>query len=191
MSYDLCAFSPKSGEDPLQTAQRLMEGQEDEPVQRERSPEAEAGKKRLAEALISRNPAFSPFSLQYDEIARFEQITVAEAMARYRYIELNGPEDGPGIQITLFDDQASLTVPYWHQRPKAEAVFREIWGYLEVMEQVAGYRIFDPQLEHVLNLQQDFEQVLSSYAKVTESLQQRHMTPFKAPMPKKPWWRFW
>jgi len=191
MSYDLCAFTPKSGEDPIHTARRLMEEPEDGPVRGKRNPDVEARKSRLAEALIQRNPALSPFQVQYDEIARLEQITVAEAMARYRYIELNGPEDGPGIQITLFDDQVSLTVPYWHRHPKAEAVFQEIWGYLEVMEQVGGYRIFDPQLERVLNLQQDFEPVLSGYARVTESLQQGPVTLSKAPTPKKPWWRLW
>jgi hypothetical protein len=43
-----------------------------------------------------------------------------EARVRYRHVELNGPENGNGIQITLYDDNASITIPYWHQ-PEAPA----------------------------------------------------------------------
>jgi hypothetical protein len=41
-----------------------------------------------------------------------EGITEDEARVRFRHIELNGADDGNGIQITLSDDTADITVPY-------------------------------------------------------------------------------
>jgi hypothetical protein len=39
----------------------------------------------------------------------------------------NGPtEETNGIEITLFDDEASVTVPFWHQGAAARRVFEEI-----------------------------------------------------------------
>src|SRR6185369_7840661 len=42
-------------------------------------------------------------------------------------IELNGPaEESNGIQITLFDDEASVTVPFWHHGAAARRVFEDL-----------------------------------------------------------------
>ena len=65
-------------------------------------------KRRVADALIAHNPKLEVFQFGYEEIAEFEKITVKQARRKYRHLELNGPEEGTnGIQITLFDDEAS------------------------------------------------------------------------------------
>ena len=70
----------------------------------------------------------------------FENITVEDAKKKYRHIELNGPtEETNGIQITLFDDEASVTVPFWHQGAAARRVFEEIWSYVEIIEREGGF----------------------------------------------------
>jgi hypothetical protein len=85
-------------------------------------------------------------------------------------MELNGPEGGPGIQITLFDDGASLTVPYWHKDKNARAVLAQIWEYLEVIQRVAGYEIYDPQLECIINLGSDLERATKCYTDVVKKV---------------------
>ncbi|MGE5612292.1 MAG: hypothetical protein ACM359_23795 [Bacillota bacterium] len=191
MSYDLRAFAPSPGEDPLQTAHSIFEREEEIPSPASRNPEAEAKKKALTEALTRHNPQLSPFQLQYEDIAKLQQITIEEAKAQYRYIELNGPEDGNGIQITLHDTEASITVPYWHERPQADVVFQEIWGYLRILQESGGYCIYDPQLERILDLNNDFEDVVRCYTAITGNLHRSCATEPPSPDTKKPWWKFW
>ena len=147
MSYDFQLFRPRAGEDPYVTAQRDSEEFDDSPP----DPPKEALKRRVADALIAHNPKLEIFKFGYEEIAKFEKITVEQARLKYRHLELNGPEEGSdGIQITLFDDEASVTVPFWHEGDKAADTFREIWSYLEIISREAGYRIYDPQLDRIL-----------------------------------------
>src|SRR5262249_36294380 len=156
MSYDFYLFERRPGIDPLVTARAAQERDTEDIDPGPQLPAKEARKKSIATALINANPALEPFPLGFEEIAKSRGISVAEAKEKFRYLELNGPEDGNGIQITLFDDCASLTVPYWHQGEDAKKVFSELWGYLSVIQQAAsGYEIYDPQLDCIINLSSD------------------------------------
>jgi hypothetical protein len=114
MSYDLHLFRPEVGVDPLETAKRLLDEDEefDEIKPGLLVPEKEERKHTLAQALIKLNPELSIFEFGFKEIAEMEGITEDEARVRFRHIELNGADDGNGIQITLSDDTADITVPY-------------------------------------------------------------------------------
>ncbi len=97
-------------------------------------------------------------------------------------------EDGTGIQITLYDDTALLTIPYWHKGDKARTVWQEAWQYLQCLESQGGFSIYDPQLERMLNLISDLEEVLKGYSWGVGASEQAVMEMTK---PKKPWWHFW
>jgi len=186
MSYDFRAFRPKPGEDPLVTAESDAESEELAPI----DPAKEASKRRVADALIAKNPTLEIFELDYEEIAKFEKISVEEARLRHRHLELNGPgEGGNGIQIALFDDEASISVPYWHSGDKANKTFQEIWEYLEIITRETGYLVYDPQFGRILNLSQDFAEVLSRYVGVVGHVQGK--VPVSAEKAGKPWWKFW
>jgi hypothetical protein len=121
MSYDFHLFRPRAGEDPYVTAQRYSDEFADSPP----DPQKEALKRRVADALIAHNPKLEVFQFGYEQIAEFEKITVEQARIKYRHLELNGSEEGTnGIQITLSDDEASVTVPFWHEGDKAADTFR-------------------------------------------------------------------
>src|SRR2546421_82577 len=82
-------------------------------------------------------------------------------------LELNGPREGAnGIQITLFDDEASVTVPFWHKGDKAAHTFREIWSYLEIISREAGYLIYDPQIDRISDASAGFGDALTCYTGV-------------------------
>jgi hypothetical protein len=164
MSYDLRLFLARPDvEDPLQTA-RAEESEEINPG----PPIAakEARKQEIATALAKTDPALKVFQFGFDEIAKFQRITVEEAKVRFRQMELNGPEDGPGIQITLLDDGASLTVPYWHKGKKAKAVFAKIWEYLLVIQKISGYQVYDPQFDRIIDLMSDLNEVTKRYTDI-------------------------
>ncbi len=170
MSYDLYLLRPESGVDPLETAEKLFSEESEEINLGLPQPEKEKQKRDLADALIKLNPGLEVFPFGFSEIAAMEGITEDDARIKYRHLELNGAEDGNGIQITFYDDSASITVPYWHVGEKARDTFKEIWSYLMLLEKEVGFVTYDPQLEKILNLSSDWPVVLEAHEIVSKGM---------------------
>jgi hypothetical protein len=184
MSYDLRLFKPIPGEDPLVTARRESLSLPTTAP----NPETEALKRKVADALMASDSQLSIFHLDYSEIAKKQHISEEAARIKYRHLELNGPEAGNGIQITLFDNEAAVTIPFWHEGTAAGEVFKKVWIYLETLEREGGYVIYDSQLDRILDRSKDYDAVLSCYAKVIN--QTVAISP-STEAQKRPWWRFW
>jgi hypothetical protein len=182
MSYDFMLFTPRPGVDP----QVLFETDEEEAERGPRDPAIEAKKKKVIEALVTHDARLDLFKPNFDKIAKLHKISPAEAYDRMRHIEINdAAQKTSGIQITLFDDSAALTIPYWHKRDAAERVLRQAWGYIDIMCRECGYEVYDPQLGRVIDIN-SFDDVLWTYASMTE-----RMDGMLGRAPKKPWWKFW
>jgi hypothetical protein len=187
MSYDLHLFRPKPGVDLTEAALASMEDDEENESPGAANAEDERRKRALAEALRRTNPGLAEFKGE-DEDDELEE-EAEEERQRWRSIELNGPDDGNGIQITLYDDTADITVPYWHKGEAAKRVMTEIWEYLEVLQSQGGFRTYDPQVEKVLDLATDREAVLATYAKgvgYTDDITRKG-----SGKQAKPWWKLW
>lgn len=150
----------------LETIDELFSEESDEINPGLPTLEKESRKRSIAEALINLNPQLEIFPFGFRELAEMEGISEDEAKIKFRHLELNGADDGNGIQITLYDDAADITVPYWHSGEEAKKVFDEIWSYLKVIENESGFVTYDPQLEKILNLSTDFSEVLEIYKTV-------------------------
>jgi hypothetical protein len=170
MGCDFSMFLPQPGVDPLVAVRTKSDEESDEINPGPPVPEKEARKQSIARALMKTNTALTIFQFDFDEVAKFESITPEEARVRIRHIELNGPDGGNGIQIELFDDGASLTVPYWHKDEKAKAVFAEIWDYLKVVHRVAGYQIYDPQMDCIVDLASGLDKPVERYLGFAERI---------------------
>jgi hypothetical protein len=188
MSYDLHLFRAEPGSDLLAAAKASMERQDEDIDTAGRGSDAEVRKQALVAALQAVNPALEPFVFDHAEIARLQNVTEAEARRRWRHVELNGPADGNGIQLTLDDDSVSITVPYWHRGDEARNVWREIWRYLEALQREGGFAAYDPQLDRVLDLARDREAVLDAYGGGVGFADQAAL---EGVSPKKPWWKLW
>ena len=164
MSYDLTLFRPEKGEDHLFTLERILDTDLPEtPAETER-------KRQWAAALKKAHPHLEEFPSAGD-------------------IELNTPEGGSGIQITLSARTASITLPYWHgERVKAQAAIEELWRYCATLAQEAGYVVFDAQLDRIIDLTKDQPKVLETYLSGTGLLQEAVAAH---PTPKRAWWKFW
>ena len=55
--------------------------------------------------------------------------------------------DETGIQISFFHRELSLSVPYWHSGPEAEALIARLRQVVSVIERVSGLTAYDPQAE--------------------------------------------
>ena len=181
MSYDLRLCLAQSGRSP----EEIASSDEADFAISDPIPELEERKQRVATALLQSNPELTQFNLDFEELARIDQITLAEAKSKYRHIELNTPEGSGGIQITIYDTEASVTVPYWHRGPTARRIFHEIWNYLQILEREGNYFTYDPQLERVLNLNTDFDSVLKIYKSVSNQVGD------PAQLATTRWWQFW
>lgn len=188
MSYDIILFKPREDEDPLTTARRDNDLGE-LPVTPP-DPSKEALKQKVASSLMPANASLEPFKFNYEEIAKIERISAERAKLKYRHIELNGPDDSNAIQIQLYDDQAFVTVPYWHDGAKAEAVFKEIWEYLNIIQRETGYVAYDPQRDAILDLSQGYTQALSLYTG-TQAVMTDLPNIVQASAKKRRWWQFW
>jgi hypothetical protein len=193
MSYDFHLFRPMTGVDPLETARASLEVESDELNPGPPVPEKEQRKSQNVQLLRTVNPGLEMHPFDFAVIARRIGCSEAEARARYRHLELNGPEDGNGIQITLADDTISITVPYWHGNDRAEPVLAEVWSYLGILEQGGGFRTFDPQLERLLVLGSDLPLVVGQYRSVADRLPEIVANSLAQPpaSAKRPWWKLW
>lgn len=153
MSYDLILFDLPPGTDPF----AVLAAREQEllhtpklfrPADRERV-------RNIANTLRHRNPQFD-----------WQPI----ASGNFEAIEIDAGEHGNGVQITLFVDEVSVTVPYWYETDAAREVFSEIWDYLRIIQHMTGYAIFDPQIGKTLDLNTDFELPLGAYTNGDELL---------------------
>ena len=169
-TYAFRLLPRRAGEEPLVTAQRETPDYTDS----QPAEQKESLKRRLADALLARLPGLQLYQFPYDQIAAFERISVEQARCRYRHLELNSPEGGCGIRILLRDDEASVTVPFWHENTRAASAFREVWACLETICKQTGYFAYDAQLGRIVELDTDAEPVLSCYLRTLCRLREEH-----------------
>lgn len=149
--------------------------------------EARQIKRSIAVALMEHNPRLVEFRLDHNEIARLQKITVEEARARWNHIELNAPDGDLKVQLTVFWDHVDLSIPYWYTGAKADAVFKQLVGYLRVIRRVAGFFVYDPQTGRAFDPDIEDFGTPEEYEGIAENLP----AIIAQGVPKKPWWKFW
>ena len=111
-------------------------------------PEAERRKRALAEALLAAFPELDGGELDYAKLARANDITEDEARHRYPWWQVVGPEDGAGIEITIYDSFVSVEMA----AGGTDEDWEDVWRYLEVLVREGGFVIWDPQGPNVVDL---------------------------------------
>lgn len=130
----------------------------------------EARKMEVSTALKSMFPELEVSRFDYETVASLKEITLEEAKARYRGLQLSNYESDLHIVVDLYDDVALVCLPFGHEPDAARAAFTEIWGYLQIVEQASNYVTFDMQLSRRIDFSSDFADVLTAYNMF-------HMTP--------------
>jgi len=120
MSYDMNAFKLPPGEDPATYEPDF----DDTPP----TPEQRATMERLAAAIAAVDA----------EAERHDDETFIEFAA------------ADAIQVSLYCDQAAISVPYWYEGDQAEAVMARMQAYAAVLTEVGGYTVWDPQTEEIV-----------------------------------------
>jgi hypothetical protein len=188
MSYDLYCYKSQLGRPDLDEAQAVIEveeGEENEDV--ESDP---ATKLKIAKALLDFNPRLESFEFDYNAIAELQKISADEAKEQFDHIELNTPEGDLATQITIFDNNVSITIPYWYSGDKAKMVFDNVSEYTKIIRKTAGYFVYDPQTENVYDPAIDNFDGFDVYTSMTGEVE-KLKTGKTETTNKKPWWKFW
>jgi len=181
MSYDLYCFKSKSGVPDLEEAQNAIEELGDE-----NSILDDKLKEKLAKELRELNPKLERFIFDYNEIARLQNTTVDEARRSFNHIELTKAEGELAVQITIYNNNVSITVPFWYSGEKAKAVFNEVGDYTKLIGKATGFFVYDPQMEHVYDPHKSEFTGLKIYEQTTSGTQKNSGNATK-----KPWWKIW
>jgi hypothetical protein len=145
MSYDLQLFDI----DPRANLEEVLQAREQELVAKHRD-------------MLNAQYVLPALHQRMAEELADQYIVLDRVDADSGFVELT--HEQYGIQISIFDTEIAVTVPYWHQGKKARLVWEEIWRYLTLIEAETGYHTVDPQVGRVLDLSSDLPAVLSAYA---------------------------
>lgn len=191
MSYDIYCYRPVSGYPNTAEAQSLVEADEAAEEEGRTIVTAQDTKDRIVTALITHNPRLERFQFDYNKIAESQKITEAEARARFQHVELNPPEGGLAIQLTVYNDRVFVSFPYWYKGEKANGVFAECSEYLRVIRRTAGFFAYDPQVGTAFDPEKtELVDSKRSYEKIVNDLP-KIAAQASAQKKLKAWWKFW
>ena len=175
MSYDLDLFRAPAHGDALAAARAAYELSDGYVP-----PEPDSGwRERMQAAAAAVTEADFSFEAEHVDVGTPEE-----------RIELNGPEEGTGLQVLLFSSTAYVHLPFWHTDRDAEDAWAQAWTVLRVLERETGWQTYDPQLDRVLDLDADRADVEAEYARGVAAAQAISAAPLIA-AEQRPWWKFW
>ena len=113
-----------------------------------RDPEKSRRKRALVDALLTNCPELSGGEPGYAELARAENISEEQARQQFDWWTVTGPEEGAGIEITLYDDYVSIEMP---SAAGTDQDWRDVGRYLEILVNAGGFVVWDPQGSEVVD----------------------------------------
>ena len=185
MSYDVYCYRPSS--DVPNTEEGLNVISPEENATYRDDEEAREIKRRISDALIKHNPRLEPFKIDHHEVAKSMNISYEQAKAQFNHIELNPPQTDLATQLTVYWDHVFITIPYWYTGAEADQVFVQLTGYLRVIQEAAGFFVYDPQTERAFDPTKEEFGDHSEYDRIAENLP----AIIAQGEPSKPWWKFW
>jgi hypothetical protein len=80
---------------------------------------------------------------------------------------------GTGIGLSVFGDEVSITVPYWHAGNEAAGVVEKVFALAAVVERETRLTAYDPQVERPLR-EMSPQGPAELMSRVTEDLRSRY-----------------
>jgi hypothetical protein len=185
MSYDLYCYCPASELPNVDEARAVIESEEDATFRDDE--EAREIKEKIAGALVRHNPRLERFKVDHNAVAEMLKVPAEEAKARWNHIELNPPKGDLAIQLEVYWDHVGLTIPYWYTGNRADAVFRQVMGYLRTIREAVGFFAYDPQADRAFDPGEEEFGEHGDYDRIAENLPEI----VAQGVTKKPWWKLW
>lgn len=142
MSYDLDMFVPQSDTNPISIIQQAALSAESSQTPLNL---------RIAQRLKADNPKFH-IKAADDVIEIMDEIE--------------------GIRISLYHNGGHISIPYWFTEDEIiNLAFETARQYLRLILRIADYKIYDPQLGRVVNLEADLQAMIATYKQTIRGMQ--------------------
>ncbi len=149
MSYSLILVRVPAGatdEDVEHAVQAATDAELARPP-KPRNEDSERLKRKLAAALLSECPELAGGEIDHAAIARANNISAEAAREQYHWWQLVGPEDGAGIEITLYDSFVNVEMA----AGGTDEDWDDVWRYVDILVREGGFAIWDPQGPNVVD----------------------------------------
>jgi hypothetical protein len=146
MSYDLYLYRSSTTTPDEDEADSVIEADKDRWAKKERHP---AVKLAIVKALKVYNPKLEATDFQYGDVSKLGVDIIEKEIRKFDHIEINHPEDEPGIRLIVYDNHVSFDIPYGYEDTRK--LFDYIKAYVRIINETAGYFVFDPQLGEVFD----------------------------------------
>jgi hypothetical protein len=140
MSFDLSMFEVRAGESVDAARERITE-----PAPA--TPERERLRRETVAALLEHDPALDVF----------------ESEEGAPLTELTSLDDSKPAQVTLYGDQAFITIPYWHSGEEAKTTMAAVWRLVEIIHERTGWILYDEQEGRQVDIAAGPEQLVGGY----------------------------
>lgn len=134
MSYDLDLFVPQPDTSPITIIQQA-------------ALSVESAQTPLNLRIASRLEADNP---QFHVKSAVDVIEVMDAVE--------------GIRISLYHNGGHISIPYWYTEDEIiKLAFETARQYLRLILRIANYKVYDPQLGRVVNMESDLARMIAAY----------------------------
>ena len=151
MSYELLLLRvpPGASEEDVERIARSTTEAEDGRAPGPRDAEIERRKRALVDALVAECSELEGAEPDYEALARAENISEEQARDRFRWWTVSTPDEGAGIEITIYDDYISVDMP---SAAGTDEDWEDVWQYLEILVREGGFVVWDPQGTDLVDL---------------------------------------
>jgi len=183
MSYDLYLYKSSLGKPDIDEASKVIEDDGDIWVKKSYNYE---NKTAIEKSLMNVDRTLEAFN--YEQLAQKQGKTIDEVRGNFLKFELNSAN--PDIQVEIYDYHVAISVPYVHRGESAKKAFEKLTLYVDTINKVAGYFLYDPQTAEVYDPATQKLAGLSKYLSVSNDFDSI-VNSVKPGQNKKPWWKIW
>jgi len=184
MSYDIYCYKSTLNKPDIDEASQVIDDDNDKWVKK---PHNYKTKIAIEKALTDFDSNLEGFN--YADLAEKKNKSIDDIKREFKKFELNTTDDGPEIQIEIFDYHVAIIIPYLYQGDKAKKVFGKLKAYIKIIRGTAGYFIYDPQTGEVYDPIDNRFDGLRKYLSVSEDIDDI-LKSNEQSQNKKPWWKF-
>ena len=148
MSYDIFCYRSKLGKPDQDEAEEVINADIEKWVQKDYNADI---KLALVKALTAYNPDLKAFDFQLGDITKLSVETIENNRNKFDHIELNPDTSDIAVRLTIYSNHVFITVPYWYTGDKASQLFTDIFNYIKLIRDTAGYHVYDPQTAQVFD----------------------------------------
>ncbi|MEV1078329.1 hypothetical protein AB0I98_08755 [Streptomyces sp. NPDC050211] len=128
----------------------------------------------MGDAAEDSGPIPAQFLEAWDRIVPQARILLGEVdITEYEQESRDLSHSDTGIGLSVFGDEVSLTVPYWHAGDRAAVVLGKVFALSAIVEKETGLTAYDPQVERPL-AEASPQSVIGLMSRTTEDLRSRY-----------------